>query len=156
MKIVGVDPGLRGALALLDVEREALLRVVDIVASEGQILAGAVADALADWMVDRVVIEKVHSMPRQGVRSMFTFGRALGTVEGICAALELPVDYLAPRVWKSKLGLGKDKSASRALASRIWAPQRELFARVKDDGRAEAALIGLAYCRSLRSSPSNA
>jgi crossover junction endodeoxyribonuclease RuvC len=58
------------------------------------------------------------------------------------------VAFLTPPVWKRSVGLapGKDgaKDAARSEAIRRWPHRAELFARVKDDGRAEAALIGVA------------
>lgn len=148
MRVVGVDPGLSGAVALLDDEE--LLDAWDIQSADGAVMAGALTDVLATWNPDLVVVEAVHSMPGQGVSTTFKFGRALGTVEGIVAALGYPVAYIAPHTWKSAMKVTRDKASSRALASRLWPRERARFARVKDDGRAEAALLAVAYLRRAR------
>lgn len=142
-RLCGVDPGLSGAAALL--EDGALLDVFDFTAADGRLIAGPIADWMKDRQVQRVVIEGVHSMPGQGVSTTFKFGRAFGTVEGIAMALDLPLTQIAPHHWKKIVGVTSDKASARALAGRLWPARRAWFERVKDDGRAEAALIALAY-----------
>lgn len=46
-------------------------------------------------------------------------------------------------------GDGKDKDAARALAIELWPAQAQLFARKKDQGRADAALIALHHARTI-------
>jgi len=72
---------------------------------------------------------------------MFTFGRGLGIVEGVALGAGIPVRWVSPAKWKRALGLSADKGASRRRAIELWPAQSAMFARVKDDGRAEAALI---------------
>ena len=148
-RVVGVDPGLTGALGMIDGERHTLLAVGDIHSADGVVMAGELSDLLADWSPDLVVVEAVHSMPGAGVRSMFTFGRALGTVEGIVAALGIPEVLIPPHQWKQIMHITKDKASARAQAAKLWPQHRDLFARVKDTGRAEAALIALAWQRKV-------
>ena len=88
------------------------------------------------------VIEDVHAMPKQGVASMFKFGRSLGIAEGVLAGNGCSLRYVTPTKWKRALGLNQDKGASRRRAIELWPSKAGLFKRVKDDGRAEAALIG--------------
>jgi crossover junction endodeoxyribonuclease RuvC len=121
-------------------------------AADGRLMAGALVDVISEWAPDLAVIEGVHSMPGQGVSTTFKFGRAFGTVEGVMAAMLVPSELISPAVWKRRLGVTRDKASSRALASRLWPANRDLFARVKDDGRAEAALIAWAWLDS-RSRP---
>ena len=92
-----------------------------------------------------VVIEAVHAMPKQGVSSSFNFGYGAGLLEGICAALNYPIDLIPPATWKRGAGLPADKGACRQLAARYWPGAAHMFSRVKDDGRAEAALMARWY-----------
>lgn len=94
--------------------------------------------------VEHAVVERVASRPGQGVASTFSFGRALGAVEGVLAALGIDVTFALPAAWKRSSGLptGASKAASRDLARSLWPDLADQFRRVKDDGRAEAALIG--------------
>ena len=138
---IGVDPGLSGAIALV---RDGELVVVhDMPVLGGQVSAQLLAD-LEDWSatdLGTVVIEDVHAMPKQGVSSSFGFGRSKGVVEGVFAGARRPLTYVSPATWKRDLRLTKDKGSSRRRAVELWPGKADLFKRVKDDGRAEAALI---------------
>jgi len=113
-----------------------------------EINAAGVRDTLKEFAVNAldehpfVVLEKVHSMPKQGVASSFAFGRSLGVIEGVVAALGMPLVWAVPNVWKREMKLtGKGKGASRQMATNLWPDCADLFKLVKHDGRAEAALM---------------
>jgi crossover junction endodeoxyribonuclease RuvC len=90
-------------------------------------------------------VEHVAARPGEGPTGAFAFGRARGVVEGVLAACGIPVAFLTPASWKRSVGLTlATKDASRAEAIRRWPCHAESFVRVKDDGRAEAALIAAA------------
>ena len=150
MIIVGIDPGLDGAMSALESET---LEVYDTPTLTVQSAKGNKREynlALMKQIVNRLAaaptrayIELVHSMPGQGVRSMFTMGYGFGAWEGILAGLGIPYERVTPQRWK-KLMLadqGKDKDASRFKAIQLFPAYAHLFARKKDDGRAEAVLI---------------
>lgn len=141
--VLGVDPGLSGALALLDPDGR-FMWVQDMPAVAGVVSGVLVADMLSGEGHEgyrQAVIENVHAMPEQGVTSTFKFGRSLGVVEGVITANRWPVVYVTPARWKKALGLSADKGASRRRAIELWPEHAHLFERVKDDGRAEAALL---------------
>lgn len=145
--IVGCDPGKSGALARLD-DHGRLLEVADMPVV-GPIISATLLDEIVHNWIDPMfdppygvaVIEDVHAMPKQGVSSVFSFGRALGVAEGVLCGNGLSVRYVSPAKWKRALGLTADKGVSRRRAIELWPDQAKAFARVKDDGRAEAALI---------------
>ncbi|HEX2578640.1 MAG TPA: hypothetical protein VHK88_20015 [Aquihabitans sp.] len=144
--IVGVDPGGTGAIAFLDVRTGDLVDVHDMPAHGGIVSAPLAADLLQRmaFQYGRLVIawvEDVHSMPKQGVASSFKFGRAFGTIIGVLGGARVPVEYVTPAVWKRTAGLKADKGMSRRRAIELWPDHSTAFARVKDDGRAEAALV---------------
>ena len=93
-------------------------------------------------------VEFVGARPGEGPTGAFSFGRSRGVIEGVCAAAGLPVAFLTPAHWKRLVGIapGKEgaKDAGRSEAIRRWPGHAATFARVKDDGRAEAALIAIA------------
>lgn len=139
---IGVDPGKTGAIALVD-SYGVLLAVHDMPLAGGIVSATLVAQ-LESWIGSEfgvAVIEDVHSMPKQGVASSFGFGRSKGVVEGVFAGAGRPLIYVAPSKWKKDLQLSSDKDGARRRAIELWPAKAQLFARVKDDGRAEAALI---------------
>src|SRR5271165_891417 len=71
-----------------------------------------------------------------------------GLIEGVCAALGLTVSFLTPPAWKRSVGIAPGKAgakdAARSEALRRWPSHATFFARARDDGRAEAALIAAA------------
>ena len=148
MIVMSIDPGLSGAIAVF--EGGALLCVIDTPTHElsrnnktkRQISAVALAAIFREYKPSHVVVEKVSAMPGQGVTSMFSFGRSFGLIEGIVAAFEIPATYVMPSVWTKGIGRGAGKDASRARACELYPSHQKQFARVKDDGRADAVLIG--------------
>lgn len=153
---IGIDPGKTGAVALIDRHGQ-LLDVHDMPLAGGIVCAALLAQ-LEDWRSEddyhatcegfgTAVIEDVHSMPQQGVASSFGFGRSKGVAEGVFAGAGLPLVYVAPSKWKKDLALTADKDGARRRAIELWPNQAQWFKRVKDDGRAEAALIGLWYLK---------
>ena len=126
MKIIGIDPGLSGALAIL--ENNKVLKIFDIpVMSEGkknkrQLNSALLVSLLKENIIDSnevsVVVEQVNAMPGQGVTSMFNFGQTFGAIKGICAALDLPIFFVRPSKWKKHFELinsTKDSSRTKAI-----------------------------------------
>ncbi len=150
--IVGIDVGARGALAKL--ARSGVLDEVadmpvlhDGPANRANVNAPLLSELLARWHVEAAYIEYVGARPGEGAVGAFAFGRSRGVVEGCCGALGIPVAFLTPPSWKRLVGIppGRDaKDAARAEAIRRWPDKAAFFARIRDDGRAEAALIGVA------------
>jgi crossover junction endodeoxyribonuclease RuvC len=145
--ICGVDPGVNGGIALLS-SVHGLIYADDMPATgtgkHRKVSPGLVADWFADIapdVPDLVVIERVHSMPRQGVASAFGFGRSFGVIEGVVAGLRLPVEYVTPSQWKKAMGVTADKDICRAKAIEKWPSKSHWFTRKKDADRAEAALL---------------
>ena len=142
---IGIDPGLSGAFALLHHDR--LQVVVDMptieVRGKRRIDTAAVVDIIVGFgQVDTVTIEDVQGVQGSGATGAFTFGRGVGILEGVVIALGRPLTYVRPQVWTKAMGVSRDKGSHRECARRRWPEHTDLFARVKDDGRADAALIG--------------
>lgn len=147
-RIVGIDPGLGGALALL-VDAK-LADVADMPVYNKRANGKLIGDMLQGWAPDYVVIEDVHSMPKQGVASSFLFGMNTGIVIGAVQATGIPMIKISSGRWKVQMGLrGKPKDASRGLAMELWPDFADRFKLRKHDGRAEAALIARWYCHQL-------
>lgn len=152
--ILGIDPGLHGALAFVElVGGTPRVEVFDmpIVAKQVNNISRSRIDkpALAELIASRihtlrcVVIEDVHALPKDGPVQAFTFGYGLGLLHGICQVYDLSVVNVPPHSWKSKYRLNSDKHKSRTVASRFFPHNASAWSRAKDDGRAEAALLGL-------------
>jgi hypothetical protein len=137
---LGIDPGLGGAMALIPSDGAPI--VVDYPGD-----ATLSSDALRSWLIDYdielVAVEAVHSMPGQGVRSMFTFGRSFGEWLGILAALGISHTLVAPQEWQRGVihaSDGTDPKARSLAAARRLFPTCEL-GRKRDHNRADALLL---------------
>jgi len=148
---VGIDPGLRGGIAALDARGQAVGTWPMPVAG-GEVHAAGLADLLrslrcrdAGQDIGPVVLEKVASMPKQGVASTFTFGAGWGMVRGVCAALGISVVLVPPTVWKKRILLGftHDKAGALQLCASRW-PTADLIppgCRKPHDGIADALCL---------------
>lgn len=151
--ILGIDPGVGGALACVD-EQDIVRTVCDmpVLRAEGargrRIVDGpALLRLLRELQVlylgydFRAVLEAVRSMPRDGHVGAFSFGRSFGTIETALAAVEIPFTAVRPQVWKKALSVPANKDGARAVASRLMPSDAGRWPLKKHDGRAEAALI---------------
>ncbi|MGA2493332.1 MAG: hypothetical protein ABSF67_10320 [Roseiarcus sp.] len=138
--ILGVDPGLGGAIAFYFLVRD-VVSVDDMPVVGGDVDAATLAARIAQMRPDVAIVELVASRPGQGVASVFKFGCGFGMVRGVIAAAGIPLHLVSPAKWKRAYGLDADKEKSRALALRLWPARADLFGRKRDHGRAEAALI---------------
>jgi crossover junction endodeoxyribonuclease RuvC len=148
--ILGIDPGKSGAIAIIHIHQPYRVLVEDVPIVGGEINAHALASYLNELKPSLAMIESVASMPKQGVKSMFSFGVSYGMVRGVVTALNIPLTFVSPGKWKKHYGLSADKEDARKRAIHLFPQDAEQFKRKKDHGRAEAALIAL-YCLDIRS-----
>lgn len=149
MIILGIDPGQKGALCWLGDGK--IIQVSDIptmpkLTGKGTTinhisLAAIIANAP---FPDKVFIEKVHAMPKQGVSSVFEFGYGVGLLHGILAALHYSTELVTPNAWKKYHSLlKKPKDASRSLALTLYPQYEDQLNLKKHNGRADAICIAL-------------
>jgi crossover junction endodeoxyribonuclease RuvC len=145
--ILGVDPGASGALAFFEpLEGLTVIDMPTLEVKRGgkakrEISPAMLAAEIRSMEPDAAVIEKVGAMPGQGVSSMFQFGRSVGMVEGVLAALQIPYEYVTPQTWQKAVGARGGKDASRLRAMEIYPAYANEFRLKKHDGRADASLI---------------
>jgi len=143
-RVLGVDPGISGAIVLLEDGQpiEWAEMPVNKVGSTTRVNPAALADFIASCCSIHVYVESVHSMPKQGVASSFNFGHSVGTVMGVLGAMGLPHTLVTPQYWKRAAGLiGTDKDAARSRAIQLWPKWRDLDKKGKGQALADAALI---------------
>ena len=144
MKIIGIDPGLSGAIAVL--ENNKVLNIFDIpVMSEGKknkrqlnsaLLVNLLKENINKEEEVAVVVEQVNAMPGQGVTSMFNFGQTFGALKGICAALELPIFFVRPSKWKKHFELiNSSKDSSRTKAIEMIPKITSILSKKKDPNK---------------------
>jgi crossover junction endodeoxyribonuclease RuvC len=148
--IIGIDPGLTGAIAVIDTEDGKVKAIADIPtltvgksATVKKIVDGsALANVLMPFVgKSTVIIEKVAARPGNGAASVFSLGHTAGAIEAILCVLEFPRMYVAPSSWKKSMGLSDDKALSIGLAKQLYPAASEHLTRKMDHNRAEAILL---------------
>jgi crossover junction endodeoxyribonuclease RuvC len=144
-RIVGIDPGAKGAIALIEGDSLIVRDMPTVTNKKGnpRVDPAAFGAILREFNPSHVWVEDVHSMPKQGVASTFAFGVAVGFAQGIPLALGFPMTVIGPAQWKSAMRCSADKNATRARASQLLPKHAHQWPLAKHDGRAEAALIAL-------------
>ena len=150
MIIIGIDPGVSGAISILEnkkvIEVFDMPTMIDGKKNKRQINGSEVTNIIKKRLNDGkeviVVVEQVNAMPGQGVTSMFNFGQSFGVIKGICAALKLPIYYVRPVKWKKHFNLIKtNKDASRTKVIEVYPNISGKLSRKKDSNKADAILI---------------
>ena len=154
MRIIGIDPGLSGAIAVL--EDNKIKEIFDMpVMADGKknkrqlnsaLLVKLIKDNIKDIDETVMIVEQVNAMPGQGVTSMFNFGQTFGAIKGICAALGLPIYFVRPAKWKKHFELiNASKDASRTKAIEMYPNFSEKLSKKKDVNKSDAILIARYY-----------
>jgi hypothetical protein len=147
-RVLGIDPGLTGALVLIDTVGATLAcepmprvwvkrsgkqkRVIDEL---------AIANLLYSWAPDECWIEDVYSMPGEGHSGAFTFGLGKGVLMGTIAGCtrRRPL-YVAPQVWKHDI---KCPNSGHLITRRCNQLFPQCAKLLKSEGKREAAMITL-------------
>lgn len=153
MKVLGVDPGIHGGLAIVELNGSTaplLIDAVDIpvigIGAKERVDAIALRTWIEAHRPDHAQFERGQAMPKHGASSGFKYGRAIGALEAAIALCGIPMTIIEPSVWKKFHGLrGGEKEASRQRALQLFPTAHALLARKKDHGRSEAALLALAW-----------
>ena len=121
MIIFGIDPGVSGAISILEdkkvIEIFEMPTMIDGKKNKKQVNGSQVANIIKERLKYNkeiiIVVEHVSAMPGQGVTSMFNFGQSFGVIKGICSALSIPIYFVRPTKWKKYFNLiNTNKDAS--------------------------------------------
>lgn len=161
--VIGIDPGFSGAICRIS--KFGGVELIDMPLTEpsklnrwngGSQKRSIDGTAIIQWLKghhpELIVIEKVHSMPEQGVASTFAFGEGYGLIQGILIGLEAPKTIkVPPSVWKASMGVTWEKRTSIEMAKRLVneSVSGRHFTLKKHDGRAEALLLAFFGAKSL-------
>ena len=154
MRILGIDPGLSGAIAIL--EEKKVLSIFDMpVMADGKKnkrqlnsaqLVNIIRENIAGADEIAVIVEQVNAMPGQGVTSMFNFGQTFGAIKGVCAALNLPIFFVRPSKWKKHFELiNSSKDSSRTKVIEMYPSLSNQLSKKKDVNKSDAILIARYY-----------
>ena len=150
MIIIGIDPGITGAICILEnrkvVEVYDIPTMIDGKKNKRQVNGAQVTNIIRERLNENkevvAVVEHVNAMPGQGVTSMFNFGQSFGVIKGICSALSIPIYFVRPTKWKKHFNLIKtNKDASRTKVIEVYPAISSKLSRKKDSNKADAILI---------------
>jgi hypothetical protein len=135
-KFIGIDMGKLGAIAVLD-SADMSITVTDMPATieEKRAILSDIGSVTCAW------VEKPFFPRMIGIKNAVTIAQAFGEMKACLFYAGIQTNEIPPAVWKKHFSLSGDKDASRAYASSVFPDEAHLWARKKDDGRAEAALI---------------
>ena len=152
MFIIGIDPGITGAICFFEDRK-----IIDLIEmpnmavgkkNKRQVTGAQVYNEIFERIKNynkkdiKVVIEQVSAMPGQGVTSMFNFGQSFGVLKGICSAMQLPMYFVRPAKWKKHYNLiNSKKDASRTKVIEIFPYISPQLSKKKDSNKADAILI---------------
>ena len=156
MLIIGIDPGINGAICFFkNGEVKEILDIPNMAdgkKNKRQINGPQIYNEISKRIINIpknevvVVIEQVSAMPGQGVTSMFNFGQSFGVLKGICSAMQLSMHFVRPAKWKKYFNLIKtEKDASRTKVIEIFPYISSQLCRKKDSNKADAILIASFY-----------
>ena len=148
MKLMAIDPGLTGALCVMESDDLHVVDVMDMPVIGKELDYDLLYIFLEDWQPKKAVIERAQAMPKQGVVGMFNYGYLYGELNGVLKALRIPYDRVTPQAWKKSqlAGMPKGKVSSVIRVNQLYP---ELKLRKTQHGRADAILIGRYGCRSV-------
>lgn len=146
--ILGIDPGLRGAMCIKGRSQHLCLEPMPTIGDELHLAE------LARWLrfhaseIQHAYVEETHPFFKASKKSSMTLGRICGSIEGVLAGIGIPYTRVRPNVWTKAMhaGLGENMTAkqkSLLAASRMF--PGESFRVTQDtpihDGLVDAALI---------------
>ncbi|TXH48887.1 MAG: hypothetical protein E6Q97_23830 [Desulfurellales bacterium] len=142
MTYIGIDPGLSGGIAWIRDGHPCAEKMPATDRDILDLLRGLIREEALGMIY--CALEKVHSMPKQGVTSTFTFGEHFGKLQMALAALEIPFEFVTPQRWQKAIGCltGGDKNVSKAAAQRMF-PQVHKITHATAD-----ALLIAHFCKS--------
>ena len=156
MIIIGIDPGIKGAICILKDGK--ILDVFDMPImpvgkkNKSQVNGSQIYNEIKKATINeektniQVVIEEVSAMPGQGVTSIFNFGQSFGVLKGIFSAMQIPMDFVSPVKWKKHFNLiNTQKDSSRTKAIEFFPYISHKLSRKKDANKADAILIASFY-----------
>ena len=159
MIIIGIDPGIKGAICILKDGK--ILDVFDMPImpvgkkNKSQVNGSQIYNEIKKATVNeeitniKAVIEQVSAMPGQGVTSMFNFGQSFGVLKGIFSAMQIPMDFVSPVKWKKHFNLiNTQKDSSRTKAIEFFPYISHKLSRKKDANKADAILIASFYYKN--------
>lgn len=142
MTYIGIDPGKKGAFALIYDCGSIFVYGWD----DAKFVEKIRYEYYTAEKIKNIVacVEHVSAMPGQGVTSMFTFGENFGFIQGVLTAYGIPFELVRPQKWKKEFSITSDKNTSIEVCKRLFPDvslKRTEKCKKDDDGLAESLLL---------------
>lgn len=152
-RVLGIDPGLHGALVLINSEARKLACAAMPTRKEkrsgGKYKTFVDEDRLLQlirlWDPDISWLEDVFSKRGDGHVGAFSFGEGKGILKGVLAGCGVPRRYVSPQKWKADLHVSTEPELITARCNELFPGCERLL---KSEGKREAAMIALWACLS--------
>lgn len=147
MRILGCDPGVTGALVLIDHAKDTIewfdMPIIEIEGKK-RIDHATLSGVIETLRPDCAVVERVTSSPQMGVTSAFNFGQSFASIVQALACHKVKYELVPPNVWTRAMGVkAKEPDSSRQRASMLMPAFARAWTRKSDHGRSDAALLSL-------------
>ena len=154
MLYVGIDNGLSGGIVGINEHQKVAFKyIMPTIKSSGkteynvQEIDNIFKCHLMDICNVKVVLEKAHTRPVQGIRSAFTTGFGFGLMQGLLESNKISYEIVSPQEWMKELGINsKDEKGSIKYCQRMF-PQEDFRAtdrcKIQHDGLTDATCIAL-------------
>lgn len=141
MIAVGIDPGKKGAMAIINGIGDVFVYPFD-----EQVYRNVLSDyqKVGSNTLAICCLEHVSARPGNGSVSMFGFGENFGFIQGLLTAFEIPYELVRPAKWKKEFSVTADKNTSIEVCHRLFpnvSLKRTERCKKDDDGLAEATLL---------------
>ena len=121
---VGIDPGVSGGIACITSDELFAIKCPSTIADMNDKVEAVVNVAHHTGYKVYATIEAVHSMPKQGVASVFKFGKNYGEWLGILSANKIPYTQVSPQKWMKIFGSMPKEKKDRKNHIKHLAQQR--------------------------------
>ena len=144
-KIIAIDPGAQGGIAIFSVDKDRQIEVVKMPDTPQDLL-----DLISKYQINsKCYLEKVGGLPGMGGSSMFNFGKGFGHLEMALLCRKIPTTEVTPQKWQKALQLGtKGHKSSSQWKNKLKAKAQQLYPKVPKITLATSdALLILEYAR---------
>lgn len=146
--ILGVDPGVTGALSFYDGKELMVFDIPFFEIKKGKTLRKRIdftglCDIIDVQKPTHAYVEQVSAQFGNGAASAFSFGWACACVENALLACGIPFTYVTPQAWKKAMGCPADKDGARMRAGQLLSRFKHNWDKKKFHNRAESAIIAL-------------
>lgn len=136
---IGIDPGAKGAMAILGNPDGP--EIIPFDAKEYMARLWTLKTEYKDCIC---CIEAVQPIRGNGIIALFRLGQSYGWLLGMLDAIGIPYQPITPQKWKKEFGLTSDKTQSIEVCRRLYPDtnlKRTDRSKKSDDNMAEALLM---------------